>query len=159
MYLQKLVQALSDNEQIAAARTSYAYWYLESGGGGGGGGQRQQSLQNDHACSNTSIDNDDNNNNDSTRKYDVSSNRRVKMAMREARRHLRAEKYDFDAALHRLQETCKYRMVSLEIGVCTYVCVCVCVCVCVSSIILNFLKSSCRSIFFLINFIRNIMLI
>ena len=45
----------------------------------------------------------------------------MKMAMKEARRHLRAENNDFDATLHRLQETCQYRMVSLVYMACLYV--------------------------------------
>lgn len=78
------MEALTESELSTAARTSYAYWYL---------------------------DEETNNNNDKRSCEDDSSNirMRIMMAMKEARRHLIAEKYDYDSALTRLQESCAYR--------------------------------------------------
>ena len=95
-----MVESLTADEQKAAARTSYAYWYLEREG------KRNGQQGGSSSSCNTSINDDDNDEFD----FDVAT--RMKMAMKEARRHLRAENNDFDTALHRLQETCQYRMVS-----------------------------------------------
>ena len=82
------MEALTESEVATAARTSFAYWYLD------------EETHSSNSNSKESCDDSANNTSDIIR---------FKMAMKEARRHLIAEKYNYDSALTRLQESCAYR--------------------------------------------------
>jgi hypothetical protein len=78
-----VVEALSEQEQVIAASTSYAYWAWEK--------LQPPDLKNDL--------------NDDRKEL------RIRMAMREARRHFVGESGNYDAAIERLKHTVQWREV------------------------------------------------
>jgi hypothetical protein len=82
---------LTEEEQELAAQSSYSYWLFS---------KRRHPAQN--ACATDELNGDSNTSGAAFR---------LRLAMREARRHLVAENDDFTLALDRLRGACHYRKV------------------------------------------------
>jgi hypothetical protein len=86
-----VVEELSDEDQTIAAFTSYAYWAFEQ-------------IPTGTTTTTSTTDEES----DATRKA-----MRIRMAMREARRHLVGQNGNYDVAVERFQHTVQWRKVRL----------------------------------------------